>query len=57
MGKFYDALYGTDAIPGDKGTEYNAARASNEVINYVRDFLDEISPIENTSWKEIKKSK
>ena len=53
-GSFYNALYGTDAIPGERGTEYNAARG-NEVINYVRDFLDEISPIENTSWKEIEK--
>ena len=53
-GSFYNALYGTDAIPGVRGTEYNAARG-NEVINYVRDFLDEISPIENTSWKEIEK--
>ena len=53
-GSFYNALYGTDAIPGERGAEYNAARG-NEVINYVRDFLDEISPIENTSWKEIEK--
>ena len=53
-GSFYNALYVTDAIPGERGTEYNAARG-NEVINYVRDFLDEISPIENTSWKEIEK--
>ena len=28
-----------------------------KVINYVREFLDDIIPIENTSWKNISKIK
>jgi malate synthase len=51
-GSLYDALYGTDVIPGDKGTEFNKERA-NKVIAYVRKFLDEIAPIDQLSWEEI----
>ncbi len=51
-GSLYDALYGTDVIPGDKGNGYNVERG-NKVINYVRDFLDEVTPLSNVSWKEI----
>jgi malate synthase len=51
-GSLYDALYGTDVIPGDKDKGYNEERGK-KVINYVRNFLDEIAPIANTSWKEI----
>jgi len=51
-GSLYDALYGTDVIPGNKGKGYNVERG-NKVINYVRKFLDEVVPLSNISWKEI----
>ncbi|MDA9624075.1 malate synthase G [Pelagibacteraceae bacterium] len=55
-GSLYDALYGTDVIPGDKSANYNAERGS-KVINYVRTFLSKIAPIESTEWKDISKIK
>ena len=51
-GSLYDALYGTDVIPGEKGKDFNEQRAQ-VVIAYVRKFLDEITPLENGSWNEI----
>ena len=51
-GSLYDALYGTDVIPGNKGKDFNEDRAK-KVIVYVRNFLDEAAPLDNTSWKEI----
>ncbi len=51
-GSLYDALYGTDVIPGEKSKAYNAERGE-KVIIFVRNFLDEIFPITNSSWKEI----
>ena len=53
-GSLYDALYGTDVIPGDKSANYNAERGS-KVINYVRTFLSKIAPIDSTEWKDISK--
>jgi len=53
-GSFYDAVYGTDVIPGNLDKAYNANRGE-KVINYTRGFLDEIAPLENKSWKEITK--
>ncbi len=53
-GSLYDALYGTDVIPGEKVKGYNIERA-NKVINYVRNFLDENIPLSKISWKEISK--
>jgi malate synthase len=55
-GSLYDALYGTDVIPGDKGRDYNEERG-NKVITYVRNFLDEIAPLSNLSWKKISEIK
>jgi malate synthase len=55
-GSLYDALYGTDVIPGDKGKGYNEERGK-KVIAYVRKFLDETTPIENGSWNEISEIK
>ena len=55
-GSLYDALYGTDVIPGDKGKGYNVERG-NKVILYVRKFLDEVIPISNGSWINISKIK
>jgi malate synthase len=51
-GSLYDALYGTDVIPGEKVKEFNKERA-NKVITYVRKFLDEIAPLDILSWSEI----
>ena len=51
-GSLYDALYGTDVIPGNKSKDFDEQRAKT-VIAYVRKFLDEIAPLENGSWNEI----
>jgi len=51
-GSLYDALYGTDVIPGDKGKDFNEDRAK-KVISYVRNFLDQAAPLTDISWKEI----
>jgi len=53
-GSLYDALYGTDVIPGNKGKGYNTDRG-DKVISYVRDFLENIAPLKKGSWKEISK--
>jgi malate synthase len=55
-GSLYDALYGTDVIPGDKSKSYNEERGK-KVIAYVRNFLDTIAPLSNASWKDISKIK
>ena len=55
-GSLYDALYGTDVIPGDRGKEFNKDRAY-QVISYVRKFLDETFPIDQLSWSEVSKIK
>ena len=51
-GSLYDALYGTDVIPGDKGKNFNTDRAK-KVVAYVRSFLDGAAPINEASWNEI----
>ena len=51
-GSLYDALYGTDVIPGEIGKNFDKNRG-DKVIDYARNFLDEVAPIENTSWNEI----
>ena len=52
-GSLYDALYGTDAIGSVKlENRYNPIRGG-KVIRYCRDFLDEIFPLKNDSWKKI----
>ena len=50
----YDSLYGTDVIESEEGgsERYDPARGQ-EVIRYVRNFLDEHVPINGTSWKSI----
>ena len=53
-GSLYDALYGTDVIPGKKGSTFNKERA-DMVVNYVRNFLDKIFPLHSGSWKDIEK--
>ena len=51
-GSLYDALYGTDVIPGDKGKSFDEQRART-VIAYVRKFLNETVPLKNGNWNEI----
>ena len=53
-GSLYDALYGADVIPGNKGKGYNPERGY-KVISYVRDFLDQVVPLSKAKWKEITK--
>ncbi len=51
-GSLYDALYGTDAIPDDKGAErgsvYNPVRGER-VIAYARSVLDQAAPLASGS--------
>ena len=51
-GSLYDALYGTDVIPGDKGKGFNEERAKKVKV-YVRKFLDESFPLDHGSWNKI----
>ena len=53
-GSLYDAIYGTDIIPGEKKNIYNPDRGK-KVISYVREFFDSVIPINKGSWKEISK--
>ncbi len=50
----YDSLYGTDVIKSEEGgsERYDPSRGQ-EVIKYVREFLDKHIPINGTSWKSI----
>ena len=53
-GSLYDALYGTDVIPGSISKDWDQERAK-KVIIFVREFLDSKIPLVQTSWKEISK--
>ena len=53
-GSFYDALYGTDVIPGKTNKGYDDERAK-KVINYSREFLDNIFPLLMLAGKILQK--
>lgn len=55
-GSFYDALYGTDAIPEDGGAErtgaYNPVRGER-VVAYANAFLDEAAPLAQGNYADV----
>lgn len=53
-GSLYDALYGTDVLPGqaDPSLAYDPARG-DQVIAWAKDWLDDTFPLSDASHKEV----
>jgi malate synthase len=52
-GSLYDALYGTDALPGTtKGTAYDPKRGAN-VIAFSKQFLDKHFPLQQGNHRQV----
>jgi malate synthase len=52
-GSLYDALYGTDALPGKARPGGYDVQRGKQVIAAVRDLLDDITPLAAGSWKDF----
>jgi malate synthase len=53
-GSLYDALYGTDVLPGaPRSSAYDPVRGA-EVIAYAKAFLDRAVPLQRGNWAEFR---